>query len=119
MRLLKNFKNRLKGSSIVETIIAIVLISICSLVALSVYLNVISQTHPIHYYEAKHKIEQLTHSIVVTQNFENDIYRYPYYTIEQQVFVDLKEPYAIVDFRVTTANKTYTIKKLVKIDKTN
>ncbi|WP_040248019.1 hypothetical protein [Psychroserpens mesophilus] len=118
MKLLKNFKV-LKASSIVETIIAIVLISICSLVALSVYINVISQNSPVHYYEAKHKVEQLTHLAIKNQDYENDIFKYNHYTITKNAIIKADEQIVVLDYTITTGNKKYNIIKLVKFEKGN
>jgi hypothetical protein len=118
MKLLKNFK-ALRASSIVESIIAIVLISICSLVSLSVYLNVISQNNPVHYYEAKHKVEKLTQLALKNQDFENEIFKYSYYTITKNVTIKANEHIVVLDYTITTGHKKYNITKLVEFEKGN
>ncbi|MCK8480932.1 type IV pilus modification PilV family protein [Psychroserpens algicola] len=115
MKLLKN-SNKVKASSLLESIIAIVLISICSLVALTVYLNVISQNNPNVYYEAKHKIETLTQNAQVEQDFEDDTYNYKRYSIEKNVTIKSKENIALLNYTVSSGDKTYVVKKIVTIE---
>lgn len=117
MNLSRNFKT-LKGSSLIESIIAIVLISVCSLVALTIYLNVIGQNNPIYFFEAKHKIEVLTNQAQKEQNLEDETYNYSLYSIEKKVFVKRNENVAILNFIVKSGNKKQTIKKLIPIEKT-
>ena len=109
----------LKASSLLETIVAIVLISICSLVALTVYLNVIGQNNPTAYYKAKHDIELLTDEAALNQNFENDTFSYNNYTIDKNVTFNKNEKLVIIDFTINSGQKTYSIKKLVAIESEN
>ena len=106
-----------KASSLIESIIAIVLISICSLVALTVYLNVIGQNNPIAYYEAKHTIEHLADEAQKTQNFEKEVYSYKHYSIEKNVKIKKSENIAILNYKITSGNKNYNVKKLISIEK--
>ncbi|WP_298892413.1 hypothetical protein [uncultured Psychroserpens sp.] len=115
MRLSRNSK-QLKASSLIESIIAIVLISICSLVALTVYLNVISQNNPLNYYEAKHKIEILTQEAESKQDFEDDIYRYKNYIIEKNVTIKNNERIAVINYIIKSGKKRFTVNKLITIE---
>nr|WP_321234603.1 hypothetical protein [uncultured Psychroserpens sp.] len=112
MKLSRSFK----ASSLIESIIAIVLISICSLVALTVYLNVIGQNNPVYYYEAKHTVEKLANEAEKAQDFEDTNYNYSQYTIEKNVTIKEQEHIAIIDYVITSGTKSYTIKKLIKIE---
>lgn len=115
MKLLKN-SNPLKASSLVETVMAITLISICSLIALMVYLNVVSQSNPIYYYEAKHTVEKLTLAAAQEQDFEDDTYRYKNYTIEKTTEVNTEEHIAIINYKIQIGQRAYTLKKLITIE---
>jgi len=106
----------IKAYSLIESIIAIVLISICSLVALTVYLSVISQNNPIYYYEAKHKVELLTSEAEQLQNFEEDTYLYETYQIEKTVRLERNNNVAILNFKIISGNKNYNIKRLISIE---
>jgi hypothetical protein len=117
MRLSKNFNTALKASSLIESIIAIVLISVCSLVALTIYLNVIGQNNPTTYYEAKHTVEMLAEEAQDKQDFEDDTYNYKHYSIEKNVTIQPNEKIAIIDYSITSGNKSNTIKKLITIEK--
>ena len=112
MRLLKNF-NSLKASSLIETVMAITLISICSLIALTVYLNVITQNNPVLYYEAKHTVEKLAQTAEEEQDFDDDSYRYNNYTIEKSTLVNTEEQIAIINYNIHIGQKTYAVKKLI------
>lgn len=115
MKLLKN-SNHLKASSLIETVMAITLISICSLVALTIYLNVITQNNPTYYYEAKHTIKKLTQTIEKEQDFEDDTYKYSNYTIEKSTSVNTEKQIAIINYKILTGQKAYTIKKIITIE---
>ena len=106
----------IKASSLIESIIAIVLISICSLVALTVYLSVISQNNPIYYYEARHKVELLTSEAEQTQNFEEDTYLYETFQIEKTVRLESNNNVVILNFKIISGNKNYNIKRLISIE---
>ena len=111
---LKNFKY-IKANSLVESVIAIAIISICILVAFLVYLNVIKQNKSIAFYEAKHKVELLYNASVITKNFDDDTFEYKDYSIEKSVDISDEEHIARIDFKVITKHNTFTIHKLVKL----
>ena len=113
MKLLKRFKS-LKASSIVESVIAIAIISICVLIAFMVYINISKQKTPLNYYKAKHHIEVLIHDIEHQKDYENDIFTYRGYTIAKTVDVDAKEGIARVLFLITIGgHKVYEIIKVI------
>ncbi len=106
----------LKANSLVESVIAIAIISICILVAFLIYLNVIRQNKPVHYYEAKHRVEMLYNESVADKNYESEDYVYEGYSIEKLVNI-LKEDKVIrLDFKIKTGNKTYEINKVIPLD---
>ena len=111
--------NTIKASSLIETVMAITLISICSLIALTVYLNVITQNKPVYYYEAKHTIEKLAQQAEQEQDFTDDSYRYTNYTIEKTRKIDTEGLVAIIDYSIQIGQKVYTIKKLIPIETEN
>lgn len=112
MQLLKNFK-RLKASSIVESVIAIAIISVCSLVAFMVYINVIKQNKAITYYTAKHHIERITQKAIEENDFSSDNYKYTGFTINKEVTISEEEHVAYILFTINTGGKTYVINKLI------
>lgn len=115
MKLLKGFKT-VSGSSIIESIIAVLLISICSLVAFTIYLNVITQNKSTSYYEAKHTIELIHFKTQEEQDLEDDIFKYKNYTIEKQVRIDSKAHIAFIDYIIKSNTKTITVTKLIQIE---
>lgn len=112
MQLLKNYKN-LKASSLVESVIAIAIISVAALVAFMVYLNVIRQNKTIYYYAAKHEVELLTQQAVMQKNYDDDEFNYNAYTINKEVIIDKNEQVAYVTFTIKTGGKTFLVNKLI------
>jgi competence protein ComGC len=114
MRLSRNFKY-VKANSLVESVIAIAIISICILVAFLIYLNVIKQNKSIHYYEAKHQVESIFETSIMTKNYDDEIFTQKYYSIEKTANISEKEHIIRMDFKIKTSNKTYTINKLIPL----
>lgn len=112
MKLLKHFRV-LKASSILESVIAITIISICVLVAFLVYLNIISQNKPISYYDAKHKVEFITNESLMNKNYDNETFKFKNYNIIKTVTIDKEAQTAFIVFKVKTGNKTHEINKLI------
>ncbi|WP_422103868.1 hypothetical protein [Winogradskyella sp.] len=114
MKLSKNSKS-LKANSLVESVIAIAIISICILVAFLVYINVIKQNKSVLSYNAKHQVEELYQQSMADQDFENEDYVYKDYRIEKQVTILEKEHIIRFDFKIKTGNKTHTIPKVAPL----
>ncbi|AXT18320.1 hypothetical protein D7030_08325 [Flavobacteriaceae bacterium AU392] len=112
MKLLKSFK-KLKASSLAESVIAIAIISICALVGLTVYLNVMEQNKSTRYYNAKHKVELLTKESIELQSYDNDFLEYNDYTITKTARINKLEQSIVLVFTIKTGNKTYKINKLI------
>ena len=112
MLLLKNSKV-LKASSLVESVIAISIISTCALVAFLVYLNIIKQNRSIHYYEAKHVVDFLTFESAKEKDYDDDFFEFKNYTITKNVVVNTNEQVVFLFFLVKTVNKEYKINKLI------
>jgi len=117
MILLKRYKI-LKASSIVESVIAIAIISICILVASLTYLNVIKQNKSVNYYKAKHQIELLNNETLIEQNFNNDTFSFTHYTISKDVDLKKHENIAYVTYTITIGDKIDFIKKIIPINDT-
>lgn len=113
MQSLRHFKRMLKASSLMESVIAISIISICGLVAFLVYLNVISQNKSVHYYKAKHNVEFLTYESEKLQDYDEEVFKYSGYTITKKVNIDEETYTAILSFLIKTGNKEYQINKLI------
>jgi len=114
---LKNFKV-LKASSIVESVIAIAIISICILVASLTYVNVIKQNKSVNYYKAKHQVELINNDMLIEQNFNNDRYTFKNYSITKDVELNKPENIAFVTYTITIGDKTNVIKKLIPFNET-
>ena len=112
MQLLKNFKI-LKASSIVESVIAISIISICALVAFTVYLNVIGQNKSTYYYNAKHKINFLTQQSIQTKDYDDELYTYKGYSIDKKVVINKGEHTVLLAFTISLGDKKSIINKLI------
>ncbi len=112
MSALKRFKY-IKGSSILESVIAIAIISICILVAFTIYVNVIKRNDPITYYDAKQKVELLTQETIEQKDYENDSYVYENYTIAKEVEIREEEKTVLLKWTIKTVNKDYSVKKII------
>ncbi|MEO1033526.1 MAG: hypothetical protein AAFX55_19215 [Bacteroidota bacterium] len=114
MKLSKNFRF-LKANSLLESVIAIAIISICILVAFLVYINVIKQNKSVINYNAKHQVEQIYQQSMADQDFENENYVYKNCIIEKRVTILEKEQIIRFDFRIKTGDKTHIIPKVVPL----
>ncbi|WP_044397248.1 hypothetical protein [Lacinutrix sp. Hel_I_90] len=112
MNLLKNYK--LQASSLIESVMAIAIISICVFIATMVYVKLLDSDYEVSYYKAMQKVTQLHLETIEQQAFEDEVYDYKSFKIDKTVndySVFLKE----VAFRVETKNKKETFKYLVKV----
>ena len=112
MLLLKNFRS-LKASSLLESVIAIAIISICILVAFSIYLNVMNTKKPIAYLNAKHKVEAWTQEIISKRDFDDDTYSTEGFVITKSAQINEHDKNVLLKFSITTHSKTYEIQKMV------
>lgn len=112
MLLLKNFK-MLKASSVAESIIAISIISVCTLVAFLIYLNVIKQNKSINYLNAKHKINLLTQQSILENDYEDNLYSFKNYTIDKRVTINEAEHTSFIIFTLNIGSKTTVFNKLI------
>ena len=112
MQLLKNYKT-LKGSSLIESVMAISIISVCSLVAFMVYLNVVKQHKTVGYYKAKHEVELLIKDIESNHNYDNDAFSFMGYHIDKKVFINKNEGTVLIEFSIRTGEKKHIINKLI------
>tara|TARA_R110002072_G_scaffold287464_4_gene453148 strand:+ start:21841 stop:22188 length:348 start_codon:yes stop_codon:yes gene_type:complete len=80
-----SLKSSLKGSSIVETVIAITIIAMCSLIATLVFANVINSTEPIKKYAFEFELEQIIEKTITNNEHTGYIYKYDDFTIERKV----------------------------------
>lgn len=112
MESLKNFK-RLKASSLVESVIAIAIISVCVLVGFMVYVNVIKQNDSTAYFNAKHKVDFFIQASIEKQDYESDNYTFDGYSISKEVSVNKEGRTALLEFTINTGNKTHKIAQLI------
>lgn len=97
----------------VESVIAIAIISICIMVAFMVYINVISTVHSTNYFKAKHKIEYLVFKSIEENDYQDNLFKYEGFTIDKKVQIRAAEHMAEVTFTVSTASKKYIINRLI------
>ncbi len=85
MNLLKNYKVYLKASSLIESVMAIAIISICVFIATLVYVKLLESDYEISYYKAKQKISELHYQTISEQLFDNEEFDYKSYKIKKEV----------------------------------
>jgi len=112
MNLLKNCK--LQASSLIESVMAIAIISICISIATLVYVKLLQSDYEIAYYKAKQKITVLYLQTIEEQLFEDEVYSFESYTITKQVKED-SSGVNQVDFELQTKTKKETQHYLVKV----
>lgn len=109
---------KIKGSSLIETVIAITIITICSLIATLVYSRIIGQTPPIKKYEWPMEISRLMEETFLKNDFVPFNREYEDYSIEgrlskRQENGGLKN----IEFLVISQNDTVVIPMMLyKID---
>jgi|GEM_PF-1740624 len=109
---------KIKGSSLIETVIAITIITICSLIATLVYSRIVGQTPPIKNYEWSMEVSRLMEETSLKNDFVPINREYKDYSIEgrlskRQEDGGLKN----IEFLVISQNDTVVIPMLLcKID---
>ena len=111
MKYLKHYSN-LKAGSILESVISIIIISICSLVAFTIYLNVIKVNTSFAFYKAEQKTYQLMNQAELTKNIDNDEFVFDTYKIEKRVELNKNEHIAKIDWLIITNNKSKLLKTI-------
>jgi len=111
MNLLKNYK--LQASSLIESVMAIAIISICISIATLVYVKLLQSDYEIAYYKAKQKITELHLQTIEEQLFEDEVYSFESYTITKQVKA-YNRVVNQVNFKLQTKTKKETQYYLVK-----
>jgi len=112
MSLLRNCK--LQASSLIESVMAIAIISICISIATLVYVKLLQSDYEIAYYKAKQKIALLHLETIEDQLFENETYGFESYTITKLV-KEYSPGVNQVDFELQTKTKKETQHFLVKV----
>lgn len=109
---LKKYK-RLKASSIMESVIAISIISICALAAFTIYLNVVRQNKSMQYYNAKHMVNLLAYQSFQQSDYEDNSYSINEGTIEKRVNINNIEHVAYLSFTIKLGKKTEVMHKII------
>lgn len=112
MRLLKNY--RLKASSLIESVVAIAIISICVFIATLVYVKLLESDYEIAFYKAKQKVSVLHLRTIEEQLFEDEVYDFGDYKIVKEI-KDFSDRVKEVQFEVLTKTKSEKYSYLIKI----
>lgn len=104
MESLNNYK--IKASSLVESIIALVIVAVCLSIALVVYVNVLQSNRDMPFYRAEQKVKELFWTTKEQSLWEDEDYRFKTYSIQKKVESKngLYETYKLT-FTVHIANK--------------
>ena len=112
MKRLKNFK--IQASSLLESVMATAIISICVVVATLVFVNAFKTGYDTTYIEARHIMQSIIVKLQKQQKIEDDTYEFSNYTIEQ--IVKPHEDYPAIqhiEFTLKTNTRTETFFYLV------
>ncbi len=97
----------IKASSLLETVIAITIITLCSLVGTMVYSSIIDQTSPLLKYQYQYELDLHIQKATVLKDFSPSKKTYKGFTIEKKVTQSLyDEKIQKIIFIVTTAKDT-------------
>ena len=106
MKLLKSYK--VKGSSILESVVAIAIISICVFIASLVYVTLLDTDYNIAYYKARQQVNKMYYDALENELFEDEIVKKEGYHITKTV----KEETALVK-RVTFVIQAHKKKETI------
>ncbi|MAO16616.1 hypothetical protein LDL77_19170 [Flagellimonas marinaquae] len=79
----KNYN--IKAASLVESIMAMVIVAVCLGIALVIYVNVLQSDRALPFYEAEQKVKELLWSDKGTRFLEHEDFTFPTYTIQKEV----------------------------------
>lgn len=115
MKSSKRFK-KLKASSVLESVIAITIISICVLVASVIYINVISHNSSIAYYNAIHTIKTLKIESIQLKDYEDNNYDYDDYSINKKIILNKSEKTVLLEWEVISGKSSTFFHDIIKYD---
>lgn len=96
---------KVKGSSIMESVIAMTIIAICLSIGIIIYGRVLQTDNNMAYYQAQQKMKELLWEIKNNRDFENDEYKLETYTIEKKVEILEGETAAQITFVLNLQNR--------------
>lgn len=103
----------LKAASLTESVIAIVIISICLSIAFMIYMKVVSISTPVYYIDAKQKIEKITNTTMQQRDYEANTYDFVAYKIEKQVIIDKKFNIVTLHYTIVSSSKKHVVQKII------
>ncbi|WP_091404250.1 hypothetical protein [Aquimarina amphilecti] len=121
MKELKTYnKYFLKGSSLIESVIAISIIATCLLVAIRLYAAVLNSSSSLSSYKIKFTVAELHNDAKITSDFDDKLYEFKTYSIQKKVedFQSKKE-LKNVKYIVRTASDTIVYNYLLANKKSN
>lgn len=110
----------LKGSSLIESVIAISIIATCLLVAIRLYAAVLNSSSSLSSYKIKFKVAELYNDAKITSDFDDELYEFKTYSIQKKVedFQSKKE-LKNIKYIVRTASDTIVYNYLLANKKSN
>lgn len=110
----------LKGSSLIESVIAISIIATCLLVAIRLYAAVLNSSSSLSSYKIKFKVAELYNDAKRTSDFDDELYEFKTYSIQKKVedFQSKKE-LKNIKYIVRTASDTIVYNYLLANKKSN
>jgi hypothetical protein len=112
MRLSKPSKH-LKAASLVESVIAIVIITLCVSIAFLIYIKVVQSEQNLNIIEAHHKIEEITHNSKKYKVYTSKTYNYNNYKITKEVEINEDLQIVYLNYTVLTNKKSVIVKKII------
>ena len=117
MELLKTYEKRyVCASSLIESVIAITIITICLLIALKLYVTILDSRQSINNNHIKFQVDKLMSEMKLNPSFDTEIYDFKTYKIIKEVTgyqgkSQLKKVSYIVEMQSDTLSYDYLILK--------
>lgn len=112
MKLSRRFE-QLQASSILESVIAISVISICALIALTVYVNIITHNKSLNYYNALQTIKDLKYESIKYKNYENESFVFKDFTIDKEVTLIKEENIVRIKWKLKADNRIVVLNDVI------
>jgi competence protein ComGC len=107
---------KIKGNSIIESVISMTIISICLGLAFLIYANIIKQNNSIAYYNATNCISKLLNETIQFRDYSQNTYKFEKYSITKKTTIKKTSNIVLITWTINTSDKTYTEKNLISYE---
>lgn len=117
MELLRKY-NKLKASSLIESVIAMTIISVCILIAMTIYTMVLKSSNSITHYQSLTEKQKILNETKSNPELTNETFNYKNFIIEKKVSVhESIDGLLLVDLTAINKKDTLTSTHLIRSNK--